>query len=115
MYYEYSFVSHPKVHFQGTERKLNEFLWKNPGLVQISGGSGSYVFAIPETAQIIEFQDKSSVNPVRTLTPSLGFIIKRREQKNVPEDKRYSNIREIDLLRLVQDLNKGVIRIEDVY
>lgn len=115
MYYEYSFTSNPEIHFQGAENKLNAFLWNNPGLVQIGGGNGSYIFSKPSTAQIIEFVDRVSVNPIRTITPSLSFILTRRELRKVAEEKLYDDIREIDLRRLVEDLNSGRINVEDVY
>ncbi len=105
MHYKSSYSpSGPATNFQGTKAELKKFTEKT-GKVPVAGDNGSYKVATLSSGRIYEFEDESSTTPTRSIVPNKDMMRLRYHK---------SRITEKDYKRLVDDLNDGKIKFDNL-
>ena len=105
MFYRYTyFPAPPPMPFQGTKEQLEKKLAQT-GLVVVGGDNGSYVLGGESSGIIYEFADEKSQTPIRSISPSKEMLKIRYDKIRVTEN---------DYKKLVNDLNKGIIKFNNL-
>ena len=105
MFYRYGYYpAPPPIQFQGTKEALAKKLAQT-GLQVVGGGNGTYVLGGTSSGVIYEFLDETSQSPIRSIVPSKDMLRLRYYKERITEK---------DYERLANDLNKGLIKFDDL-
>lgn len=104
-YYRYQyFPAQPTILFQGTQDELRKKLAQT-GLIVLKGGNGSYLLGRPSFGTIYEFEDETSTQPLRYVTPSKDMLRMRYDKQRITEK---------DYAKLTEELNQGEITFDSL-
>lgn len=105
MFYRYGYFPAPTpIQFQGNRDQLAKKLAQT-GLQVVGGGNGTYVLGGTSSGVIYEFIDENSPSPIRKIVPSKDMMRVRYGKERITEK---------DYERLANDLNKGLIKFDNL-